>query len=32
MPLTQDLWLHRDARLSEADWKPVCRADYSGPP
>lgn len=24
MPLRQYLWLHRDARLSEADWKSVC--------
>jgi len=24
MPLGQYLWLHRDARLSEADWKSVC--------
>jgi hypothetical protein len=24
MPLKQYLWLHRDARLSEADWKSVC--------
>jgi hypothetical protein len=24
MPLPQYLWLHRDARLSEADWKSVC--------
>lgn len=24
MPLTQYLWLHRDATLSEADWKSVC--------
>jgi hypothetical protein len=22
--LKQHLWLHRDARLSEADWQPVC--------
>ena len=24
MPLKQYLWLHRDATLSEADWKSVC--------
>jgi hypothetical protein len=24
MPLKQYLWLHRDAALSEADWKSVC--------
>jgi hypothetical protein len=24
MPLRQYLWVHRDARLSEADWKSVC--------
>jgi len=24
MPLRQYLWLHRDATLSEADWKLVC--------
>jgi hypothetical protein len=24
MPLREYLWLHRDARLSEADWKSVC--------
>jgi hypothetical protein len=24
MPLKQYLWLHRDATLSEADWKAVC--------
>jgi hypothetical protein len=24
MPLKQYLWLHWDARLSEADWKSVC--------
>jgi len=24
MPLPEYLWLHRDARLSEADWKSVC--------
>jgi hypothetical protein len=24
MPLTQYLWLHRDATLAEADWKSVC--------
>jgi hypothetical protein len=24
MPLKQYLWLHRDASLSEADWKSVC--------
>jgi hypothetical protein len=24
MPLKQYLWLHRDATLSEADWKSIC--------
>jgi acyl-CoA reductase-like NAD-dependent aldehyde dehydrogenase len=24
MPLASYLWLHRDARLSEAEWKAVC--------
>jgi hypothetical protein len=24
MPLPTYLWLHRDARLSETEWKAVC--------
>jgi len=24
MPLPSYLWIHRDARLSEAEWKAVC--------
>jgi len=32
MPLKQYLWLHRDATLSEGDWKAVCdwSADEAG--